>query len=199
MSGPLPNLPQPFTMNVYATGGGGGGGGGAGSGGNNDQDRGRGTTNPAHDYLIIRRQRKAIHWNRKQLFSQTESVEVVPVARIPKKVIFTANARNFGGDNNAFSFIADVLLVPTSFKMDSEGDLYQYLFPGSFMSPLRDNIISLLRISTHGIAVASESKRCDIPEDLRKKDYQLVVTCPTLQYGDDSSNLQLFFLVEMEF
>jgi hypothetical protein len=55
MSGPLPNLPQPFTMNVYATGGGGGGGGGAGSGGNNDQDRGRGTTNPAHDYLIIRR------------------------------------------------------------------------------------------------------------------------------------------------
>ncbi|KAH9961481.1 hypothetical protein BC827DRAFT_320262 [Russula dissimulans] len=195
----MTSSPLPYTINVHATGGGGGGGGGAnssGSGQNNDQDRGRGTPIPGQDFSIIRRQRMPIRFNRREIAG---TVTIAPVPRIPKRVVFTANVRNYGGNDNAFSFIADVLLVPTSFKMDTVDDLYLHMFPASYMSAIRDNIVSLLRIATHGVALATRTEQCDIPEDIRNRDYQLVVTCPTIQFGDSNANMELYFLLEMEY
>ncbi|KAH9953854.1 hypothetical protein BC827DRAFT_1159040 [Russula dissimulans] len=166
----MTSSPSPYTINVHAPGGGGGGGANSSGSGQNDnqEDKGRGTAIPGQDFLIMRRRR----------------VTIVPAPRIPKRLLFSAVIRNFGGVNNAFSFIADVLLVPTSFKMDTVDDLYLHMFPASYMSAIRDNIVSLLRVASHGVSLATRAEQCDIPEDLRNRDYQLVVTCPTVQYGD---------------
>ncbi|KAH9953091.1 hypothetical protein BC827DRAFT_1250459 [Russula dissimulans] len=150
---------------------------------------------------MIRRERMAIQFDLIEYTEQQQGlVTIAPTTRIPRRVIFTATAVNTS--HEAFGIMADVLLVPISFKMEPP-ELYRSVFSGrcNHLGPvaLRDNVILLLRIATHGVPYTYGADRCDIPESLRNRtDYQLVVTCPVIACAT-STDLVVFLLLEMEF
>jgi hypothetical protein len=130
---------------------------------------------------------------------QTECIKAAETTRIPKRFVYTASAYNiFTGYTGRFSVIADVLLVPISFKQEAYFDLYdsrQYYVP-----LLRDNIIFLRRITLDGIYTGRKAKVCDIPENVRNRaGYRLVVTCAYLEGFPGKSDACVGLVLEMEF
>ena len=139
---------------------------------------------------------------------QTGHLTVVPIARIPRRVVVTATGmRNDPMGTNSFSGIVDVLLVPVSFTMQTCLDLYLTSFNSSSGQPyiagtpsLRDQIFSLRRIAFHGVQMVCVAKQWDISEEIRNRlDYRLVITCPAFYTGGSLVYCSLSLLLEMEF
>ncbi|KAH9958421.1 hypothetical protein BC827DRAFT_1219435 [Russula dissimulans] len=121
---------------------------------------------------------------------ETGFISVIPAPRLPRRVVLTAECYHGGrAPDNTFAFTVDVLLVPTSFNMETCFHLYlgprQKGYEG--IRRLRDDIILLRRIAAHGMDVGVAAEQCDIPEDIQNRtDYRLVVTCPVLYFTSPS-------------
>ena len=135
-------------------------------------------------------------------------ITIVPTAgRIPRHLVSTANCCHAGSlIGSRFTFIIDVLLVPSSFNMQTCFNLYldpDYKGPQTwYMSTrsLRDDVILLQRITVQGEYAACAAEQCDIPEDVRSRtDYRLVVTCPVLHSVWAIDCLSLFLVIEWDF
>ena len=132
-------------------------------------------------------------------------ITTVPTARMPRRLLLTANCFVVGGDRK-FAFIVDILLIPPSFNAQTCFDLYLEPYnPQSrdwFMGTrrIRDNVILLRRFGVQGEGLACTAEQCDIPEDIRNaSDYRLVVTVPVFHYSIEWDERGLFFHLEMEF
>jgi len=203
--------------------GGVGGGGGGGSGGprpnlgsasgrtgqSNNQDTRTGTTNPGQNSMLLtHRQQLNIDLTRNYT-PETGHLTIVSTARIPKRVLLTANCLHTGGSmNNTFSFILDVLLVPMSLHMQTCFNLYldPFIPQTGYMHVntrgLRDNVILLRRMTVQGVHAVCAAEQCDIPEEVRNRtDYRLVVTCPVLYRAHTTTTtmFSVLLLLEMEF
>jgi hypothetical protein len=135
-------------------------------------------------------------------------ITTIPSSPMPKRLLLTANCYYYGGngDNYKFSFIVDALLVPLSFYAQSCFDLYSdpYNPEGRnwYMGTrrLRDDIILLRRFAAQGDYLTCAAEHVDIPEAIRKRrDYRLVITCPTFHEATGVNARGLYVQVEMEF
>jgi len=177
------------------------------SGQNNNQVTGSGTTNPGQH--STRREHVNIEIASERKYNkQTGHITVIPIIRIPKRLVLTSNSYLYGNStgNNLYTFMIDVLLVPLSFNAETCFDLYLAPFvPQSeswYMgtrSP-RNSIILLRRISVRGEHATIKVKQWDVPEEIRNRteDYRLVVTCPTLQTASLSSAAKFGLLLQLE-
>ncbi|KAH9959294.1 hypothetical protein BC827DRAFT_1214156 [Russula dissimulans] len=198
---------------IFNGGGGGAGGGGGGSSpslvsngsGQNDhyQDTGSGKTNPGQHSMLLTR-REHVDMNIAENFSTDKGyITIVPTANIPKRLVLTADCFHPGkAPDNVFTFTVDLLLVPTSFDMQTCYHLYFEPRRGCPFGTrsLRDKVILLRRLAVHGKDAAFAVEHCDVPEDIRKRtDYRLVVTCPAFLFSSSQSDVFLWSLLEMEF
>jgi len=131
-------------------------------------------------------------------------IKTVPTARMPRRLLLTANCYVSGADEK-FAFLVDVLLVPLSFNVQTCFDLYLEPFnPQStrwYMGTrrIRDNIILLRRLGIQGESLVCAAEQCDIPEDIRNRsDYRLVVTIPVAHDTPGWTERGLFIHLEME-
>jgi len=196
-----------FIFNGGAGGGGGGGGGPSPSPSPGPvgivQNNSQGANSGQRSMLHTRRERMHIKFDVKNYNMKTGQIKIATTSRIPRQVVSMAYFYHGGvAPNNIFGFTIDVLLVPISFNMKTCSDLYVDIpdAPGG-MRGLRDNIILLRRIATHGPHFGVAGEQWDVPEDVQNQmDYQLVVACPAmyrLLTGNATASLDL--LLEMVF
>jgi hypothetical protein len=139
---------------------------------------------------------------------KTGHITVVPIIRIPRRLVLTSNSYLSGNANgsNLYTFMIDVLLVPLSFNVGACFDLYQAPFvPGSVSGYMgtrspRNSIILLRRISVRGEHATMKVKQWDVPGDIQNatEDYRLVVTCPALHTSLFSSSSVFVLLLQLE-
>jgi hypothetical protein len=139
-------------------------------------------------------------------------IKAIQGATLPKRLALTANCYHCDGldsqSSYKFTFILDVLLVPLSLKVDKCFNLYEDAFTGSNREPpnwymgtrrLQDDIILLRRLAVQGEYWSCAATQCDIPEDVRNRDYRLVVTCPVIHYDTRATWHGLLCQLEMEY
>ncbi|KAH9958483.1 hypothetical protein BC827DRAFT_1377673 [Russula dissimulans] len=207
-------------MTTYITfqGGNGGAGGGGGSGpvspaNNSEQNSSQGNAGPGLSdprprppMLYVRRE--SLNFDIGPVYNSGKGyITTIASSPMPKRLLLTANCYYYGGgDNYKFSFIVDALLVPLSFYAQSCFDLYSDPYNpegrGWYMGTrrLRDDIILLRRFAVQGDYLTCAAEHVDIPEAIRKRrDYRLVITCPTFHEATGVNARGLYVQVEMEF